>query len=732
MVFYLLVIGFVTILGQVVILRELQVAFHGVELIYILSIGIWLLWTSVGAVLGKRTYVPAQRTVEYLFVLFGLCLIGDVVLIRGLRRIWDAVPGSFLDADQQLVSLVTILLPIGVLSGLLFQWEAGRYTEKGKTFAHAYGVESVGGVFGGSASTILLIFHMQNFKIGISCALACVVSVFSVHLFSDQTGGRTWMKRIFSPICMLCLICICLFIILLAAGDRLDQHMTRWTHPRLVDSKDTPYGRVTITGRAGQLVVFENNVFSFETQGTDAEEFVHMAALQHPSPREILLAGGGAEGLLIEILKHYPRHVDYVEINAGLIEMTKHLLPDQYTAAYRSPAVNVYHGDPRQFIKTAPRYDLILVGMAQPETGQSNRFYTREYFLQCKKHLNAGGILALRLRSSENIRTHLMAYKTGSIYRALTSVFEDVVVLPGITDIYLASDKPLDRDPGLPTHRLKQRNIDARLVSPEYIAYVYTNDRFQSVARRLEGSNAPVNTDIRPVCYRISTLIWLSRFFSDMIHRKAESVGMTLSDQMIRLASVITILSILFISVRRQSGLKRIVTAVVAGFLGMMSETVLLVYYQAESGVLFQNIGVLLMVFMAGLAFGGLGFAEGYRRYGGSLNLKLSLVGKGLMSVFGVVNLLYGLMLHFQIPIGMAGTGGFLFVSGILVSGVLSFAGSVDHPDQKQVISPLYSADLAGGCIAAMAGTLMLIPVLGMVETSVLMAAVALCALLLV
>jgi hypothetical protein len=47
---YLIAVGFVSIFGQVVVLRELSVSFYGIELIYVLSLGLWLLGTALGAV----------------------------------------------------------------------------------------------------------------------------------------------------------------------------------------------------------------------------------------------------------------------------------------------------------------------------------------------------------------------------------------------------------------------------------------------------------------------------------------------------------------------------------------------------------------------------------------------------------------------------------------------------------------------------------------------------------
>jgi hypothetical protein len=55
-VVYLFVVGLYSILGQVVILRELNVAFYGIELIYLLSFTFWMLGTAIGATLGRRSY----------------------------------------------------------------------------------------------------------------------------------------------------------------------------------------------------------------------------------------------------------------------------------------------------------------------------------------------------------------------------------------------------------------------------------------------------------------------------------------------------------------------------------------------------------------------------------------------------------------------------------------------------------------------------------------------------
>ena len=46
--------GLVSLFGQIVLLRELNVAFYGIELIYLIALGVWMLLTAVGALVGGR------------------------------------------------------------------------------------------------------------------------------------------------------------------------------------------------------------------------------------------------------------------------------------------------------------------------------------------------------------------------------------------------------------------------------------------------------------------------------------------------------------------------------------------------------------------------------------------------------------------------------------------------------------------------------------------------------
>jgi len=701
----LFVIGLISLLGQVILLRELNVAFFGVELIYMLAVGIWLFLTALGALAGRRRLKPSLNGIMSLFVFYGISILASLVFIRAGRLIFSGVPGAYLSFPEQMTAMVFALLPVGLLSGLLFQWAAKIYVRYNKTLIGAYGIESAGGVAGGLIATAGLKWGIQNFALAVVCGLIALVT--AVIYFSGK-GARLYRMAGAGLACaMLAMFCL---------SSSLDRGMTAWNHPGLLESRDTPYGRVTISKLHDQISVFENDAIAFETQGTEAESFVHLAALQHPKPESVLILGGGIEGTVREILKHAPKQVDDVELNAAMMKAVLDKLPGDIGASLKGPGVRLIIGDPRTFLKESGRYDLILIGMPEPSSGQSNRFYTKEFFEQCAGKLNPRGVVGLRLRSAENFWTPQLTRRTASIYRALRSVFPDVLLLPGATNVVTASRDPLPRSPEIMTGRFDERRIDARLISSPYIRYLLTNDRFFEIERLMKASAAPANTDLRPVCYQYTLMIWLSKFFPGMalpdIADYAERNVMTgMGPWLAGIAA-----AVLFLLTRLRPSWRNAVLVLMAGFLGMVLETVLILHYQMKQGVLFQDIGILLTLFMAGLAVGSMAISRMMRRRGrGGKGPRW--IGAGMLAAFALLCLFIMLSVTGGDPAGLARTGGLLAGTGFLVAGIFGFAATRDHQDQAKVISPLYAADLIGGCLGSLLASLILIPLVGLDAT---------------
>ena len=63
---------------------------------------------------------------------------------------------------------------------------------------------------------------------------------------------------------------------------------------------------------------------------------------------------------------------------------------------------------------------------------------------------------------------------------------------------------------------------------------------------------------------------------------------------------------------------------------------------------------------------------------------------------------------------GLAETSGLLAAAGFLVAGLFAYASLRGVRDQERAISPLYAADLLGGCAGSVAASLVLVPLAGM------------------
>jgi spermidine synthase len=696
---YLFALGFISILGQVVLLRELSVASYGVELIYTIALGIWLLSTGCGTLLLPKTPTSFDR-INLLFVLFSASLPLDIAFIRSVRLLFSNLPGAYMPLHLQLVAICASLLPVGLILGLLFRWTAKAYIAEGNSLAAAYAIESVGGVAGGLCSTLLLKLGYQNFVIGLICALIALGS--SLLAFDGRIARR------------LRIISLAMLVSLLAFAWKapiLDRFMTSWTHPNLVETRDSPYSRITVTYRDRQVAVFENDGLLFETEGTHAEEFVHLAALQHPDPRRVLILGGGIEGILREILMYSPLKVDYVELNPVLLQAVPQHLPSEIQKSLRAENVRTIVSDPRQFLKRALSYDLILVGMPEPTSAQANRFYTREFFSLCAARLNPGGVMAFSLHSSENFWTPQLSRRMVSIYLAARSVFTQVIFVPGSTNVVIGSMNPLAKDSQILAARLEASGIKTRVISAGYLHYLYSNDRFAAVARTLESGTAPVNSDARPICYQYTIMIWLSKFlpaaklwdFSapDFGNRKSVAWLLALS------------LPALWLSHARWQ-VRRALLVGVAGFAGMTLETITILHFQTKSGILYQDIGLLLTGFMAGLALGAIGTSKLHRRLG-------KMTGTALLVGFVALSGALVWILQSGIQTGLVTCLGILALAGSLVAGIFAYAGLRDEDKQADAVTPLYSADLIGGCIGSILTSLILAPVLGLATASLLM-----------
>ena len=743
----LVVVGAVALLAQVALLRELSVAFYGSELIVVLALGVWLLGTGSGALLPYRKKASdstnaaegsagGEPRLQILFLLAAILLPLLLVLVRDLHRILGGVPGAYLQLPRQLLGLLGVLLPMGLVMGRLFRVAADAYIQRGGSAARAYAYESAGSLVGGVLATVLLFFGLSNFfalllTALLAAAAALLPGIFAARHVSSKAlrlasavgtkaGSVEGTHRISSmAVWLLLSLSFAWSVILLAAlpqTPRLDRVLSRWNHPFLVATRDTPYGRLTLDGRGGQIAVFVNNALSYESQGTAAEEFAQLAALQLDQADSILVLGGGAEGLVAQLLQFQPRRIDLVELDARAFRLESRLLPAASTDALRSGRVRVIFGDPRRELQKLGSYDLIVLGMPQPESGQANRFYTKEFFLSCRRHLSADGVLALRLRAAENLWTPLLTWRNASVVNALRSVFPQINVLPGTVSVVVAASQ-LSQSADLPAKRFVRRDLSARRMSSAYIHYLYENDRRQEIAQLLAGCQAPVNTDRRPVGYISSLLLWFARFHPSL---SLHEVGSHRVRNGVIVSVLLAIGFPLLLLLRSAAPLARSVAlAAVAGLSAMVLEGVVVLAYQTSRGVLYQDLGLLLSLFMLGLAVGAMIWGGRRQRRAdepSSWDRRFLLLSVSGLSLFTAALVQWGAISS------LAWSTVVLVAAGAVTGALFAEAARGSREEMRRKMGKLYAADLAGGCVGAVLTSLILAPFLGLVLTAVVIA----------
>lgn len=169
----------------------------------------------------------------------------------------------------------------------------------------------------------------------------------------------------------------------------------------LIESRQTPFQLIEIfqTEALGKLMRIDGaNMTSERDEFLYHEALVHPAAICHPSPRTVLIIGGGDGGAAEEILKHPSiTRVVLAEIDGGVIEMAKKHLSLVHRDIFANPKLAVHLCDGAAFVRASEaRFDLVYLDLTDP-IGVAEALYTQHFYTDCKRVLHKHGALILHL-----------------------------------------------------------------------------------------------------------------------------------------------------------------------------------------------------------------------------------------------------------------------------------------------------------------------------------------------
>jgi len=727
----LILIGFTAAIAQIVLLRELMVVFYGNESSLGLMLGSWLFWTAAGSSLAGRFAAIGRhprRWMAGIQVLIAAALPATILAVRAAKGLLQTVPGEVLGPGAMLLTSFCALGPLCILSGALFTTGSQVYSTAASASADkatgtVYLWEAVGWSAGGVVAGLILIRYLNSLEIAglvavLNLMAACGLAITVRPLRLAAMGGLAAMAALAG---------------FFGWGRSLEASSQQrfWRGQQLVATRNSVYGSLAVVGTEGSRSVYENGVVLFTVPDPPAaEEAVHYALLEHPSPRSLLLIGGGLNGSITEALRHPTlQRVDYVELDPAILDLARDYFPKEWAALRGDSRVHVHVTDGRLFLKaTQSTFDVAIVNLPEPQNAQLNRFYTVEFFREASRKLTPAGVLSLQLRSSETYIGAELAQFLRSIHKSLRAVFPDVTAIPGETVHFFAARQKGTLASGADEllARLHARNLHTSYVSEYFIPYRMTPDRVAELDAQIAPlGSTPVNRDFAPVAYYFDIALWSSQFnqgYRRLFRAMTEvHFGAVAAAFGVVLAALAAGGYFLTAGRNRRRFAAGFCTAA-TGFTMIGLEMLLLLAFQAIYGYVYQQLAVAIAAFMAGMA---LGSWLGMRRE-----------ARGGMRVLAATQVLAAaaplLLLGLFQAIGQAGGTAILaaFPALALVSGML---GGYQFPIASRIFlggtergaGTLYALDLAGSCFGAILFSTWFVPLFGFLKTALLSAIVS-------
>lgn len=741
-------LGYQATVSQVVIIREFLVVLFGNELCLGVIFSSWFVGVAVGAWTASRFVDKARNPLSVFVVtelLFPFVVACFLPLIRTTRAWLGAPPGELIPFLKLVFATGLMVIPVSLLVGFAFPFACRslrlvrpvRDAASGEAqgIGWVYVLESCGSLVGGVLFTFVLV---QRFN-SVAVALISIVVVSACLLFLTIS-----LRTRVLAICSAVVLCAAAFVLALGLADKLDTATVRarWRSMGqrldLVASRDSKYQNLALGEQEEQYSLFANGqyAFSFPDPFVPAQN-ANLFMCEHPNPRDVLLIGG-TPGMLHEILRHPVNSVDYLEIDPDVFSVIEPYLSDAERESLVDPRVTVLHQDGRHFVKRnrgSRLYDLVILDLPDPSTAMLNRFYTQEFFSEVKDVLRPGGVVVAGISSASTYFGEEMESFSGSLYATLRDSFAHLAISPGEENYFFASDSPgaATDDADVLAERYESRGMESEYFSKYLFSSIFLPERVEFTRETFEkAENLRINSDDTPVTYFFNLVLW-SRYSGGKFGPALLSLSKTRFFWLILVAGAIFVVAavLLFRGSRDVDSAGRPLALIAIGTTGtaaMAFDLTALYAYQNTYGYLYQEIGLVVALFMTGLALGSIVATSRLRKRSTDVAVLLlaleiaiavfALALPGLLHAAGTVAGLEFGKLFFLAVVVAAG-----FVTGAefpVANAVFLRAGG------KMGVSAALtdSTDHLGAAVGAFLTGVVLIPVFGTVKTCVFLSAV--------
>ncbi|MBN2461951.1 MAG: hypothetical protein JXB60_10150 [Candidatus Cloacimonetes bacterium] len=670
------VLGYISITSQTLLLRELLIQFNGNEIVYMICLSLWLFLIASGSILAKiilRSVITAS-SVKLLLILLPFLQLACMAAIPLLVGKLNPMTGIMVDIPLVFIISLIVLMPGCIILGMLFPLICHEQDKVRFTVIRGYIGECLGMVSGGLALLLILVID-KNFLL---LALVQFLSMMlTVVLFGIRKNSL--------------LLLLYLLFVPIIHGIYLRWYHENFKPQQLIYSQDSRYGRLDVTSYGEQKNYYWDGHYLADTYSRlAAEQFIGFIMLQHPAPRDILVAGGLLSGYIEEI-KSYP--------DIGTLAYTE--LDNNIISQYQAPSnIGFIRKELQSYLRSSTgKYDLIIIDYPDPASIFLNRYYTREFFRLISLRLkDKNSLLAITLSSGGNYITEEYAGLYQSVYQALHYIFPATVIIPAQKNILLGSNGDyLTQAVEVLTKRMQDRHIRKDNFNAAVIFSTCNELRIDQIKKALHSEQqAILNTVKSPRAYQYSLLLWIQK----LGYRISNVYVFVKKYRCLYLASILLLTFIITGLIKTFTGSPNYLAQYQIfsiSYINFVMQLLLIYIFQTRYGSVYFIIFIFTMTFMLGAT---LGF-----HYGMKINLPMNF-----LFIINIMMILFLFLAHQRIDFFLI-----IFIFNFLIAaleGVLLtqlLHRSTYNSASKQAVS-FYSLDSMGAMFGGLCFSVLLFP----------------------
>ncbi len=717
-------------IGQLLLLREFFILGTGNELVIGIVLSNWLLLEAVGSLGGGFLGKHVRRTwflfvllyVAYLLILpIALFFSRDIII-----RLFQVLPGEGVGYFPLFIATCLILLIPVLLHGAHFPISAQimkRFTPLHNPEGSAYFYETLGTLLAGILFTFVLARWDNIFTV------CLVIAIFQLVILG--VGGYFLTSRRSMLLFGAAALLLAGYAVPLANYLHETSLIRQWYGKVPVHYSHSYHGNIMVLeeGKEHHFYYDGRPFLSVPYPEIDAiHDFVHFTLGTHPQPEKGLIMGGAHGPFMREMLQHPWHSIIYTEIDPALIRIMDDYFPPSLYEELQDPRLERVYKDGRLYLaRTDEQFDYIALGFIEPDTLQTNRYFTHDFFQLVKNRLDEDGLFAFSLPGSYQYLPPALRELNATIHATLHEVFPHVKVIPGELNIFFASEKDITLCADNIASHLEDRQVESDFIHPSHLQFRLSPSRKQWFYSMIRGYGETLNRDFLPRGFYHASQHWQQQFSptAGRIQQRIEQVPFLAILGVLAGGGLLWLWGTSSMQKKKQAHLPVIIGT--TGILGMVFDLVVIFIFQCLYGYVYHMIGLLMGVFMFG-AFAGSRWSIPKSKDYNILPLLRKTEGALLISLL-FIYLLAHIFSQFMevIPPFLS------IVSFIALSFCLGFLIGAQFPlatrlfrergrHSSQTAGVLYASDLFGGWAGGLAFSLVFFPFYGLGRTLLILA----------